>query len=125
MNGIYDSLNNVYALTNQINALRKSSSEASPGNSSVDPQAVIYQMQSNFNQMLMGLISSSNSEEEKKNSDPLADFINYQNSLLNYQMSQNQKALKVNPYTGSVEVSEENQTTAPLVPYQLNLDNIF
>jgi len=125
MNGIYDSLNNVYALTNQINALRKSSSEASLINSSVDPQGVIYQMQSNFNQMLMGLISSSNSEEEKKNSDPLADFINYQNSLLNYQMSQNQKALKVNPYTGSVEVSEENQTTAPLVPYQLNLDNIF
>lgn len=132
MSSIYESLSNVYALTSQINTLRNQKTNFVANQpKEVDPQAVIYEMQRNFNEMLLSLLSSSNEDKEKEKSDPFKSFFDYQNSLLNYQMTKNNtSSVNVNPYTGSVEVGNLNQNGSDQLDllwerYKPNLNNIF
>lgn len=123
MSSIYDSLSNVYSLTSQINALKNqqtSTKSATDQVNSIDPKAAVYELQKDFNQMLKDLISSSDEDKDKEESDPFAFLTDYQTSLNN---------LNVNSYTGSVETDNLSQNNTQynllLEQYKLNLNNLF
>jgi hypothetical protein len=116
VSSIYDSLSNVYSLTSQINALKNQQTgtgSATNQSDSIDPKAAVYELQKNFNEMLNGLISSS--DEDKKGSD-LFDFLtDYQTSInnLNNQKTQsnaaNNTSLNIDSYIGTIENNNSNE----------------
>ncbi|MBI5399671.1 hypothetical protein HZB07_03545 [Candidatus Saganbacteria bacterium] len=86
MSDLNDGISSVSALTEQINTLRKQQADgltAKTNNQAqaLDPQATLVELQKNFNDMLNNLVSSSDENNKKSNSDPFASFIDSQNTL--------------------------------------------
>jgi hypothetical protein len=136
MSSVTDGISSVNSLTTQINSLKEKAANAS---ASADPNAVIFNLQQNFNDMLNELVSSSDQEKEKEKSDPFSFiFTNYQAEInnINKQNTQTQPAanpssessLSINSYTGSLDNSlNQNIDQAALLQtqYQTNLDGLF
>lgn len=77
MSTLMDGINNAYAISAQINALR-----ALERSGSNDPEAVKYALEQNFNQMLDGLVSAADDEDKEEKSDPFSFYVSgYQESL--------------------------------------------
>ena len=136
MSSITDGISSVNSLTTQISSLKENAANAK---ASADPNAVIFNLQQNFNEMLNELVSSSDQDKEKEQSDPFSFlFTNYQTEInnINKQNSQTQTAadpssessLNINSYTGSIDndLSQNiDQSSLLQNQYQLNLDNLF
>ena len=134
MSSITDGISSVNSLTTQINTLKENAAAAK---ASANPNAVIFNLQQNFNEMLNELVSSS--DQDKKESDSLASvFTSYQTEInnLNKQISQAKTAAKsssgsslnVNSYTGSIDGNSSqniDQSALLQIQYQQNLDDLF
>jgi hypothetical protein len=69
MSLLMDGINNVYALTAQINGLKAADQAGIE-----DPARIRYSLEQNFNQMLNNLISSTNDDEEDEESNDYFSF---------------------------------------------------
>ena len=80
MSDYLDGLSNMYTLTAQINALKNqqtSTNSAAGQASSIDPKEALYKLQLNFNEMLNGLISSSDEDKKDEEKSDFFDFFTF------------------------------------------------
>jgi hypothetical protein len=108
---IESGLSDIYAITSKIEALKNGSTSgavASNSSAAIDPQNALYELQLNFNDMLMRLVSSDDDKEE--NSDPFAflygdQYTDTTTTTQNETPGTTSNALSINSYTGTIDPS--------------------
>lgn len=130
-----DGLSNMYALTAQINALKKQgiSNNGAISKDTIDPQSVLLSFQQYLNQTLNNLLISSDQNNENSNDSLFSSLLSSTQQSINDLSNQAQQSqpsnksgnISVSPYSGAVSYSEASkaQLNALIAQNSLNLNN--